>query len=300
MKVEPFDNTAFLHGLECRIEEEHHRRLHQDHPKGTASFYYLLVGGEPESLENYRYILGRQEADFHMPRHRHTFEQVRLPLVGDMHLGEQGVLHEGEIGYFPEGLTYGPQDDPLDDAKPGERLQLVLQFGGASGLGMAAGRGRGPASERPQCEQRSERRAVKFPRPRYKNVIILDPAHFNWLQVPAVIGVERKYFGSFTERAFWIEMVKIGADAAWVSTCRKARRLIVVLSGSATVEGIKVGRLAAIQADAGEALYVSAFTETVLYIVGLPPVQLPRLPSAQFDVIESDGAIQFEDPPQAA
>jgi hypothetical protein len=88
MKVEPFDNTAFLHGLECRIEEEHHRRLHQDPPKGTVSFYYLLVGGEPESLENYRYILGRQEADFHMPRHRHTFEQVRLPLVGDMHLGE--------------------------------------------------------------------------------------------------------------------------------------------------------------------------------------------------------------------
>jgi hypothetical protein len=117
MKVKPFDDTAFL----------------QDHPKGTVSFNYLLMGGEPESLESYRYILGRQEADFHMPRHRHTFEQVRLPLVGDMHLGEQGVLHEGEIGYFPEGLTYGPQDDPLGDVKPGERLQLVLQFGDASG-----------------------------------------------------------------------------------------------------------------------------------------------------------------------
>jgi hypothetical protein len=31
-----------------------------------VSFNYLLMGGEPESLENYRYILGRQEADFHM------------------------------------------------------------------------------------------------------------------------------------------------------------------------------------------------------------------------------------------
>jgi hypothetical protein len=83
-----------------------------------------------------------------MPRHRHTFEQIRLPLVGDMNLGEQGVLHEGEIGYLPEGLTYGPHDDPLGDAKPGERLQLVLQFEGASGLGMSAGRGLGPASRR--------------------------------------------------------------------------------------------------------------------------------------------------------
>src|ERR1700722_1207066 len=247
MKVEPFDNTAFLHGLECRIEEEHHRRLHQDPPKGTVSFYYLLVGGEPDSPENYRYILGRQEADFHMPRHRHTFEQIRLPLVGDMNLGEQGILHEGEIGYFPEGQTYGPQDDPLGDAKPGERLQLVLQFGGASGLGMSAGRGRGPASRRPDGEQRRERRAVKFPRPRYDNVIILNPTRFNWLPMPGVAGVEHKYFGSFTERAFWIEMMKIDRRALWISTSEGARRLIVTLSGSATVNGLEIGRLAAIQ-----------------------------------------------------
>jgi len=61
MKVKPFDDTAFL----------------RDHPKGTVSFNCLLMDGQPESLENYRYILGRQEADFHMPRHRHTFEHVR-------------------------------------------------------------------------------------------------------------------------------------------------------------------------------------------------------------------------------
>jgi len=288
MKLALFDETAF----------------HQDHPKGTVSFNYLLMGDEPDSPENYRYILGRQEADFHMPRHRHTFEQIRLPLVGDMNLGEQGILHEGEIGYFPEGQTYGPQDDPLGDAKPGERLQLVLQFGGASGLGMSAGRGRGPASRRPPDEQGREpgreRRAIKFPRPRYNNVVILNPAHFNWLPVPGVAGVERKSFGSFTERAFWIEMIKIDAGAAWPSTSEGARRLIVVLSGTATIGGLALGRLTAIQADAGETLHFGATEETVLYIVGLPPVQLPAVQSAQFDMTESDGAIQFEDPREAA
>jgi hypothetical protein len=288
MKLALFDETAF----------------HQDHPKGTVSFNYLLMGDEPDSPENYRYILGRQEADFHMPRHRHTFEQIRLPLVGDMNLGEQGILHEGEIGYFPEGQTYGPQDDPLGDAKPGERLQLVLQFGGASGLGMSAGRGRGPTSRRPPDEQGREpgreRRAIKFPRPRYNNVVILNPAHFNWLPVPGVAGVERKSFGSFTERAFWIEMIKIDAGAAWPSTSEGARRLIVVLSGTATIGGLALGRLTAIQADAGEKLHFGATEETVLYIVGLPPVQLPAVQSAQFDMTESDGAIQFEDPREAA
>jgi hypothetical protein len=282
MKVAPFDESAF----------------HMDHPKGTVSFNYLLMGGSPESLENYRYILGRQEGDFHMPRHRHTFEQIRLPLVGDMNLGEQGILHEGEIGYFPEGQTYGPQDDPLGDAKPGERLQLVLQFGGASGLGMSGGRGRGPASRRP-ADERRERRSIKFPRPRYRNVVVIDPEQFNWLPLPDVSGVERKYVGSFTERAFWIEMIKIDAGAEWVSTCEDARRLIVALSGAATVDDTRIGRLAAIQADAGDKLRVAATEETVLYLVGLPPVQLPSTPSEHFDVIESQGAIQFENPKDA-
>ena len=283
MQVVTFDEHAF----------------HRDHPRGTVSFNYLLMRSEPGSLENFRYILGRQEADFHMPRHRHTFEQIRIPLVGDMNLGEQGILHEGEIGYFPEGQTYGPQDDPLGDAEPGERLQLVLQFGGASGLGMSAGRGRGPASQRPQSERR-ERRPVKFPRARYNNVVIMNPQHFNWLPLPGLAGVQRKYFGSFTERAFWIEMIKIDAGANWVSTFGCARRLIVVLSGIAKVDGIEIGRLAAIRADAGDELLVSATKETVLYSIGLPPVRLPPIPSDQFDVIESDGAIQFEKPSRAA
>jgi hypothetical protein len=280
MKIAPYDENAF----------------HMDHPRGTVSFNYLLMGGEPESLENYRYILGRQEGDFNMPRHRHAFEQIRLPLVGDMNLGEQGILHEGEIGYFPEGQTYGPQDDPLDTPK---QLQLVLQFGGASGLGMAAARGRGPASARPEGEHRPERRDIKLPRPRYKSVIILDPARFNWLPVSGADGVERKYFGSFTERAFWIEQVKIASGAEWTSSTDAGRRLIVALSGEATVDDTKISRLAAMQVEAGEELHVTVTEEMVLYIVGLPPVRLPAIPSDQFDVTQGDGAIQFENPRQA-
>jgi hypothetical protein len=280
MRVAPYDENAF----------------HMDHPRGTVAFNYLLMGGEPESLENYRYILGRQEGDFRMPRHRHTFEQIRLPLIGDMNLGEQGTLHEGEIGYFPEGQTYGPQDDPLGDPK---QLQLVLQFGGASALGMSAGRGRGPASRRRPEERRRERQEIKFPRPRYKNVLIMDPAHFNWLPVSGADGVERKFFGSFTERGFWIEHVKVAPGAEWTSTTDAGRRLIVAMSGEATVDDTKIGRLAALQVEAGETLRVHATEEMVLHIVGLPPVQLPAIPSDQFDVVTSDGAIQFENPRQA-
>jgi hypothetical protein len=278
MKVAPFDENAFK----------------MDHPRGTVSFNYVLMGGEPEKLENFRYILGRQEADFHMPRHRHSFEQIRLSLAGDMNLGEQGVLHEGEIGYFPEGLHYGPQDD-LMDTYDGKRLQLVLQFGGASGLGMSAGRGRGPQARREEPDgMRRPRREIKLPRPRYTNVIKVDPEHFNWLPVAAAPGVERKYFGSFTERAFWIEYVKVGAGAQWVSATDEGRRLIVLLSGAATVADTTIGEMGAIQVEPGEALRVDAAEETILYVIGLTPVQVPDVPSENFDVEVSDGAIQFE------
>ncbi len=280
MKIAPFDENAF----------------HMDHPRGTVAFNYLLMGGEPESPENYRYILGRQEGDFNMPRHRHTFEQIRLPLVGDMNLGEQGILREGEIGYFPEGQTYGPQDDPLGDPK---QLQLVLQFGGASGLGMGGGRGRGPASARPAGERQRERRDIKFPRPRYQSVLIMNPDRFNWLPVSGVDGVQRKFFGSFSERAFWIEQVRIDAGTQWTSTVDAGRRLIVALSGAATVDDTKIDRLAALQVEAGEELNVDVTEDMVLYIVGLPPVRLPAVASDQFDIVTSDGAIQFENPRQA-
>jgi hypothetical protein len=127
----------------------------------------------------------------------------------------------------------------------------------------------------------------------------MDPQHFNWLGVPGVEGVERKYFGSFTERAFWMEYIKIDSGAEWTSTTDAGRRLIVALSGEGTVQETKIGRWAALQVEAGEQLQVSAADEMVLYIVGLPPVQKPAVPSDQFDIVTSDGAIQFENPKNA-
>jgi hypothetical protein len=273
MKIVPFDGNAFS----------------MDHPMGSVAFNYLLMGGEPGSPENFRYILGRQEDDFFMPRHRHAFEQIRLPLAGDMNLGEQGILHEGEIGYFPEGVFYGPQDDPLGDPK---QLQLVVQFGGASGLGMGAGRGRGPGSAEARHERR-EPSPQKLPRGRYADVIKFDPRRFNFLPVPDQPGVESKFFGTFTERAFWVERIKIAGGARWVSEHDTARRLIVVLCGSGAAEATTIGYLAAIQADGGEKLTVVAAEEMELHVVGIPPVRLPSVPE-EYDTVISQGPIEFE------
>lgn len=118
----------------------------------------------------------------------------------------------------------------------------------------------------------------------------IDESAFHVDHPKGAAGVERKCFGSFTERAFSIEMIKIDAGEEWLSIVEGARRLGVVLCGTGTVDGMGIGRLAAIQIEAAEQPHVSATSEMVLYIVGLPPVRLPSTPSDQFDVIESVAA----------
>jgi hypothetical protein len=276
-----------------------------DHPLGSILFKHLLKG-EAESPDNFMYILGRQDGDFLMPRHRHNFDQIRLPIRGDMNIGRGITLREGEVGYFAEGLAYGPQDDPLGNAKPGERIQLVLQFGGASSYGFMSieqrRKARDELAKLGRFEGNYYYRAdgktewglnsiwehvfgskLKYPRPRYKEVVIADPASFHWLPVRGARGVFRKFMGAFSERAVSIEMFKMARAATWSSTDTVARRLIVVLSGSGTAAGEPLSYLAAIQADAGESLEISASTETELFVVGLPKVEIPEVESDQYE-----------------
>jgi len=54
----------------------------------------------------------------------------------------------------------------------------------------------------------------------------------------------------------------------------------------------------AIQAEAGEVLTVAAAEELELHVVGMPPVQLPRVPQ-EYDIVVGDGPIEFEKPKQS-
>ncbi|MFB7493261.1 hypothetical protein ACFC09_00905 [Streptomyces sp. NPDC056161] len=299
MKIVPYDDDVWA----------------KDHPTGDVSFHHMLRG-EPDTPENFMYILGRQDADFWMPRHRHNFDQIRLPIQGDMTIGRGLVLRQGEIGYFPEGTAYGPQDDPLGDAAPGERVQLVLQFGGASGYGFMS------IEQRRRARQEMARTGrfdgnyyyfadgrkqwglnaiwehvhgerLRYPKPRYKSAVVVDPRRFNRLPVPDAPRVDRRFLGSYSERGMWMEMIRAAAGARWTSRQPLGRRLIVTLSGTGTCGTTPYGRLTAIQVEADETLDIAADTETELFVVGLPPVILPTRESAEFDYVEiTDGEPQ--------
>jgi hypothetical protein len=283
----------------------------KDHPSGTLYFQHLLKG-EPNSPDNFMYVLAKQQAEWSMPRHRHNFEQIRLPLVGENTTYGRGlVLKEGQVGYFPEGLSYGPQESPMDGMEPGEPLGLTLQFGGSSGYGFmsieqrrqamrelveAGGRFDGPYYVRPDGKRQwglntiwehvfGER--LKYPRARYEFPVVADPKRFHWLPVDGAQGVDHKYLGAFSERGVWVEMVKLQPGAHWSSVDPKARRLLTVLSGDGQCDGEQVSYLTAIQAEAGETLEASAGSSPLeLFLIGLPPVVLPATESAEYDLDE--------------
>jgi hypothetical protein len=279
-----------------------------DHPTGDIAFQHLLRGSDG-TPENFMYILGRQERDFFMPRHRHNFDQIRFPIRGTMSHGNGVVVGQGEVAYIPEGLPYGPQDDPLAPYGPGERLQLVLQFGGSSGIGFMsieqrrqaykdlaqAGTFEGPYYHRNDGTSAWGLNAVwehvfgeriKYPRPRYKSIVIADPKVFNWLPVANAAGVDRKFMGAFSERGVWVEMIRVQAGAEWTSTVPDATRLMVVLSGEGSVEGRSIAPLTALELMSDELLRLSARSEMTVFIIGLPPIRIPAVPSAEYDLDE--------------
>ena len=93
--------------------------------------YKILAEGEAGDPGNYRMGIGEIGDDFFSPRHRHNFEQLRYQLEGVMDFGRNGKLKPGMVGYFPEGVAYGPQTQKGNACV----ATLTLQFGGASGSG---------------------------------------------------------------------------------------------------------------------------------------------------------------------
>jgi hypothetical protein len=274
-----------------------------DHPTGSLAFKYLL-SGDDAAADNFALLLARQDAHFATERHRHNFDQFRYPIRGDMNVGKGVDLREGQLGYFTEGAPYGPQDDPLQGAAPGERMHLTLQFGGATGYGyLSPDRLRACRDElRREGEfvdvlyrrhdgktqngldavwQHAFGRKLEYPKPRYPGPIIMDPDSFGWVPVPERPGIERKHLGTFTERRIWAEILRLRPGGRWISREADAHQLYFVLSGTGACGSATLVLHSAIQVDPGEGAEIIAGEDLELLVFGLPTIaRLPRSSAA--------------------
>jgi quercetin dioxygenase-like cupin family protein len=251
------------------------------HREGHIAFKRLF-DGTPGTPENYTFALVRILGGYHTPRHRHNYDQVRFCLTGSIDYGQGRAVKAGQVGYFPEGVPYGPQDITEQDA-------IVLQCGGASGQGFLTGaqlregrarlegkgrfeggvflRDEGAEGRRKQdgyeavWEEVTGRR-LDYPAARFAEPVVMDPAAFAWRE--AGPGLAQKHLGTFGERALAIEMWRIAPGAALELPGAPARRLAYAVAGAAAGEAWEAGP--------GEAARLAPAGGAELLVLSLPPV----------------------------
>jgi hypothetical protein len=255
--------------------------------RGGTFHFRELIDGEPSSLGNFQFSIGRIQGDFASPRHRHNFEQFRFQLEGVADFARNGKMDEGCLGYFPEGAAYGPQ------SAEGVATTAVLQFGGASGSGylcrteVQAGTqelkktgtfdagvfrrnddvdGRRNTDAYQAIWEYHHGKAMQYPQPRYRDPIMLDTSHYEW--TPITAGVHEKLLGVFTERRTEAQLIKLEKGAVWPASNRS---VYLVLIGTGTVARQPYRALTAIHLSDGEReTLFEAHEETTVLRLGLP------------------------------
>ncbi len=273
MKITYGDTLEWKRGLEYR---------------GGVFHFRNLMEGEEGSVDNFRLGMGRSSADFYSPRHRHNFEQIRYCIDGELSFGRDGKLSAGMVGYFPEGVHYGPQ------TQHSESLTVVLQCGGASGSGYPSRNevkaamdaleetgtfddgvfrrkeglpGKKNLDGFQAIWEHINQRPMLYPKGRYPAPILMDPMNYAWTATEASAGVEEKLLGVFTERRSESRVLRLAPGASYYA---KGRGLYLTISGEGTVSDEAYRSLTTTYLKKGERALFTAKTETQLLLFGLP------------------------------
>jgi hypothetical protein len=268
------------------------------HRKGKILIKDLLEG-EDGSPENYKFFLSKESADFYSPRHRHPWDQIRFCLEGSVPIGPRKSVDEGEIGYFPEGVHYGPQDG--DD-----RFVAILQFGGASGQGILSsdqvnrgfdelssegdfvdgvfrrksGTGKRNQDGYAAVWEKITGQAMINPPPRYKEPVVMNPKNFAWRPVPGVAGVEQREIGSFSERGTRIDFYRLAPGARRAIPDTSHLRLLYVVRGTGTSGKHAYRRHTSMELAPGEKIQFTPKSVTEILSITIPSVAALKLNAA--------------------
>jgi hypothetical protein len=273
MKVVQVDDVPLVRGLEHR---------------GGTFHSHTLVEGEPGTPGNFKFSLSRLGTDYSGPRHRHNFDQYRFMLEGESDYGQDGPLRAGMLGYYPEGVPYGPQINKT------EIFCAVLQFGGASGSGYLLPRevkagmeelkkfgefkdgifhrrdgvgGKRNVDAYQAIWENVHGREMIYPKGRYDAPIFADSNNYDWVPVRGASGVSEKLFGVWTERRTQAGLIRIAAGASHEAG---GRGVYLMLSGAGECEGQPLRQYTTVDLKHGEhtTLQASATSEFLHY--GLP------------------------------
>jgi hypothetical protein len=272
MKIVQIEDVPLKRGLEHRGGTFHSR---------------TTVEGTPGTPGNFKFSLSELGTDYSGPRHRHNFDQLRYMLEGESDYGD-GSLRAGQLGYYPEGVAYGPQVNktPIRCA--------VLQFGGASGSGyllpseVKAGmeelkafgefsdgvfhrREDVPGKRNMDAYQaiweHVHKREMVYPKGRYGAPIFMDGTHYDWVKVQGARGVFEKLFGVWTERRTQAGLLRLDEGAEHDV---RGRGIYFVLSGTGACNGKDLKQHTTLFLEHGERAKLQANQRLEILHYGLP------------------------------
>jgi hypothetical protein len=235
----------------------------------------VLLEGTPGTAGNFQLSLSATGEDFVSPRHRHNFEQYRFTVEGAFDFGADGEMTEGMVGYFPEGVYYGPQSSANDT------LAAVLQFGGVSGNGYLSaqqvddgmealqevgefengvfrrreGSGRKNQDAFEAIWEQVNGRRVAYPASSYTAPALLNPSQLAWVAMNGAAELAEKRLGLFGANRTGVRMLKLEHGARFEAA---GRGVYLVLSGAGTVADEPLRALTAFYVEAGESASVRA------------------------------------------
>lgn len=266
--------------------------------RGGRIDFKTLLEGHRGAANNYQLLLANTDISFKSPRHRHNFEQLRYSVRGPTHTGDECVIAEGELAYFPEGCYYGPQDQSRCKESS---LTMVIQFGGPSGSGYISRaemeqafhelaqsgdfeqgvyRRRAPAADQRKNQDSYEaiwehhnRRKLVYPKPRFAAPVRFSEANFDWLADARHAGVWHKHIATFTEAFLGIAFLKLDASVHYTIDAGSSTRLLFVKSGEGKIGGSGAWTAhTAVHMDPGESVVLDAATTSEILVVDLPSI----------------------------
>lgn len=273
MNIMQLNDAPLIRGLEHRGGTFHSR---------------TMAEGVPGTPGNFKFSLSWLGTDYSGPRHRHNFDQYRFMIEGESDYGQDGPLKAGMLGYYPEGVAYGPQVNKTDI------FCAVLQFGGASGSGYMLPRevkagmeelkqygtfkdgifhrnegipGRRNSDAYQAIWEHVHGREMIYPKGRYDAPIYADSENYGWAPVGTGQGVSEKLFGVWTERRTEAGMLLLDEGA---SHRVAGRGVYLVLSGAGDCEGTPLQQFTTVYLDQGEATLLHASEAMELLHYGLP------------------------------
>jgi hypothetical protein len=108
---------------------------------------------------------------------------------------------------------------------------------------------------------------MEYPKPRYRDPIMVDPANYEWLPVAGMPGVSHKPLGTFTERQCGAELLLLKRGAA---DRAEGRSVYLVLSGGGVVRDAPYRQFTALHLEEDEHAGIVARDDAEIVRLALP------------------------------